>query len=243
VAVLPRAVSGQPADPEMAGATLTVMSSNLYVGRGSPEAVLRLAREQDVDVLALEELTPDAIAAFDAAGAERLFPERVVEARPNGAGSAVLARRGIVERTTPDPAYAAQPSALIRLPFARAVEVTVVHPYPPITPRRAAGWKRKLRALPSADRPDGPLRVLAGDFNATLDHDALRDLIARGYVDAADATGKGLKPTWPVGRPRPGITIDHVLADRRIAVRDFSVHEIPRSDHRAIVAVLRVPRS
>ena len=95
--------------------------------------------------------------------------------------------------------------------------------------------------MPSAGRRDGPLRVLAGDFNATLDHDALRGLIARGYVDAADATGSGLKPTWPVGKRPPGITIDHVLVDRRIAVRSYGVHEVRGSDHRAIVAELRVP--
>lgn len=242
-AVLPRATGGQPASPDMGGATLTVMSSNLLGGRGDVDEVLRLVRAREVDVLTLQELTPPAMAALDAAGAAELLPDRVVEARPGGAGAAVLARRGLVERTTPDPTRTPQPTALVRLPFARAVAVKVVHPFPPITRTRAASWRRKLKAMPSANRPSGPLRVIAGDFNATLDHDALRRLIGRGYVDAADATGEGLKPTWPVGRRRPGITIDHVLADRQIAVRDYSVHEIPGSDHRAIVAALRVPRN
>jgi len=40
-----------------------------------------------------------------------------------------------------------------------------------------------------------------------------------------------------------GVTIDHVLVDRRIGVRDMSVHRIPGSDHRAIVAELIVPKA
>jgi endonuclease/exonuclease/phosphatase family metal-dependent hydrolase len=61
-------------------------------------------------------------------------------------------------------------------------------------------------------------------------------------VDAADATGDGLKTTWPAGRRLPPeITIDHVLIDPRIAARAVSVHTIPRSDHRAVIATLELP--
>jgi endonuclease/exonuclease/phosphatase family metal-dependent hydrolase len=98
-----------------------------------------------------------------------------------------------------------------------------------------------LRELPGAGAPR-PLRVLLGDFNATLDHHELRRILDRGYADAADATGDGLRTTWPAGRRfPPEITIDHVLADRRIAPRDVTVHLVPRSDHRAVVAVLELP--
>ncbi|MEJ7787976.1 MAG: hypothetical protein WKF96_24510, partial [Solirubrobacteraceae bacterium] len=57
------------------------------------------------------------------------------------------------------------------------------------------------RRTPSSPRPScacrerGPLRLIAGDLNATLDHGALRDLLSDGYVDAADATGNGLLST------------------------------------------------
>ncbi|MEO5873812.1 MAG: endonuclease/exonuclease/phosphatase family protein, partial [Streptosporangiaceae bacterium] len=60
---------------------------------------------------------------------------------------------------------------------------------------------------------------------------------------AADGTGDGLATTWPAdGRPvPPGIAIDHVLADRRVAIRSFATHDLPRSDHRAVSAVLTLP--
>jgi len=49
-------------------------------------------------------------------------------------------------------------------------------------------------------------------------------------------------PTWSSARTGPVITIDHVLLDARLGVRSFSLHDILGSDHRAIVAVLVLPR-
>jgi hypothetical protein len=68
-----------------------------------------------------------------------------------------------------------------------------------------------IAALPGAGAP-GDLQLIAGDFNATLDHRVLRRLLGRGYADAADAAGDGLTWTWPA------------------------------RDHRALVARLRLPR-
>jgi len=112
----------------------------------------------------------------------------------------------------------------------------------PLGPRQTAEWAAGLRALPAA--PDsGAYRVLVGDFNASLDHAELRKVVARGYVDAADATGHGLVPTWPAGRRLPPfITIDHLLADGRAQVTRFAVLDVPGSDHRPIFAELRLPR-
>jgi endonuclease/exonuclease/phosphatase (EEP) superfamily protein YafD len=103
-------------------------------------------------------------------------------------------------------------------------------------------WRGDLRALPPAT-PGGPLRILAGDFNATLDHAELRRLLDTGYQDAAAEVGAGLKGTWPHGRRLlPPVAIDHVLADARCGVRSFSVHTIAGTDHRAVLAELVLPR-
>jgi endonuclease/exonuclease/phosphatase family metal-dependent hydrolase len=102
------------------------------------------------------------------------------------------------------------------------------------------------RHFGDGDQPvaDGGLRVLAGDFNATLDHSLVGDLLGSGYHDAADATGNGLTATWPQQgwKPVPGVTIDHVLADSRMAIRAFGVHALPDTDHRPVFAELGLPR-
>jgi endonuclease/exonuclease/phosphatase (EEP) superfamily protein YafD len=83
--------------------------------------------------------------------------------------------------------------------------------------------------------------VLAGDFNATLDHVQFRRLLRTGHVDAAGQVGKGLVPTWgPVGRLAV-LAIDHVVVDPGCAVLAASVHNLPGSDHRAVYAELRLP--
>ncbi len=113
------------------------------------------------------------------------------------------------------------------------------HPY---ALDQTAAWRADLAAQPAAT-PDGQLSILAGDFNATLDHAPLRDLIDTGYADAAASAGAGLIGTWGPydGDLIPPVTIDHVLVDRRIAVRDVAVHRLPGSDHRMILAELRLP--
>ncbi len=241
--VLPRALGDGRVPAGADGPTLRVMSLNTFDGHADMAAVMRLAREQDVELLSLQELTPEALARLDAAGGRARFPGRAVEARPLAAGSGLFARRPLRARSPDDPTAAEQPEAELRLPSAPPLRVKAVHPYPPITAHAEPAWRAALARLPRPGAPPrGPLRLLLGDFNATLDHAPLRDLIDDGYVDAADATGEGLVPTWSSGRTKARITIDHVLLDGRLGVRSFSVHHIAGSDHRAIVAVLVLPQ-
>ncbi len=74
------------------------------------------------------------------------------------------------------------------------------------------------------------------DFNSTLDEPAFREVLGRGWHDAADVLGKGLVATWPTDRPGPPLfAIDHVLGDGRVAFSELDAHDVPGSDHRALV--------
>ena len=115
-----------------------------------------------------------------------------------------------------------------------------MHPFPPISAASVRDWQAVLRDLPGPS-DDRRSHVLLGDFNATLDHRELRRVLDRGYTDAADATGDGLSPTFPVTWPIPLIAIDHVLVPRTIGVRRVSIGDLPGSDHRAVVAELVLP--
>jgi endonuclease/exonuclease/phosphatase family metal-dependent hydrolase len=82
---------------------------------------------------------------------------------------------------------------------------------------------------------------MAGDFNATLDHSLFRAL-TDGCDDAGARRGAGLTPTWPTWAPFwLGVQIDHVLSTRGIRAQTYSVHQLPGSDHRAVLTLLRVP--
>ena len=240
LAMVPRAVAGQ--ESEARGPRLVVMTSNAYVGRADARGLLRIAREHDVDVLSLQELRPELMRRLDRVGALEQFPARSVDARAGASGSGVLSRRELQSvRTAPNAKGHAQPEVVLRVPGAPPVWLKAVHPSPPVSAASAPGWQEALAALPGADAR-GDVEIMAGDFNATLDHAELRELLDRGWVDAADAVGKGFAWTWPARRRRAlPLTIDHVLVDRRVRVERVTVVKVPRSDHRAVIAELRLP--
>jgi endonuclease/exonuclease/phosphatase (EEP) superfamily protein YafD len=218
------------------------MTANLWLGNADAKAVMRVARANHVDVLSVQELRPKTLVRLDAAGADTYFPSRAIDPREGASGSGLLARRELHPTGAPDLATHAQPEAALEIPGAPAVTIKAVHPAPPVRPSADAPWKRAIAALPGSDST-GDVRILAGDFNATLDHPELRALLDRGYVDAADAAGIGLRPTWPALKRRAlPLTIDHVLVDRRVRVEKVTIVQIPRTDHRAVIAVLRLPR-
>lgn len=242
--VLPRAFV--KARPIAVGAQVRVLSVNLLFGRADPAFVVNLVRSTKADVLSLQELTPESVTALAQAGLNQELPFRVLEPADGAAGTGIASRHPltrIVLGRPPAPGAFAQPAALVNLPGPRSLEIMAVHPRIPVGPEGAQPWLRDLGTLPEP-RTEGPARVLAGDFNATLDHSPLRSLLGQGYLDAADQAGAGLTPTWPgvgAGLIPPPVTLDHVLVDRRCPVDRFDVFEIPGSDHRAILATLTVP--
>lgn len=241
--VAPRAIPDEPAP--VRGEPVTVLSVNLYFGEADPARIVELVRNHGVDVLSLQEVTPQLITALDKAGLAKVLPHRAFEIRPNAAGAGIASRYPLRELSLVRETTMSQPSALVDLPGARNMEIVAVHPTIPVGAGTASEWQAEIAALPQPTRHrKNPARVLAGDFNATLDHSPLRNLLGSGYEDAAEVTGNGLQPTWPTrGRPFvPGVTIDHVLVSGGIDVRGYRAFPVQGTDHRAVLAHLVVPR-
>jgi endonuclease/exonuclease/phosphatase family metal-dependent hydrolase len=240
-AVVPRAIEGPGiAGDDTRGTAFVAMTLNLHNGEADAREVMRLVRKYRVDVLSLQELTPQALKRLDAAGARTLLPRRVVRPGPRADGSGLLARRRLRSVGSNAMIGPPAPEALLRVGN-RNVVVAAVHATPPVSAADVHRWRRELGELPGPRR-DGTPRLLLGDFNATLDHRELRRLLSRGYRDGADVTGDGLRPTWPVRRTRPPITIDHVLLPRQVLIRRLRIRTIPRGDHRALIAELVLAR-
>ena len=240
--VVPRMIGGGWEAAGADGPEFVVVSANLKLGQADAEAVVDLVRETDADVLCAQELTDQMADRLDEAGLGDLLPNGLNAAAESSAGSGVYTRHEVevVGQAGPIDYPFAMPMVSIRVPGALPVEVASIHTRPPVDRSQTEAWKQGLDALPVTGDAN-PLTVLAGDFNATLDHEELRQVVASGYVDAGDATGKGLEPTWPQGSLRPPVTIDHVLADERISILDYAVHGLEGSDHRAVSATLRLP--
>lgn len=257
--VVPRALpgSGAPSTGPLAAATaggghrtqLRILSSNLYLGAADPGALVDLVRSRRVDVLAVQELTAQAVQRLDGAGLGELLPYRAAYPHTGARGSAVFSRFPLTApglRTLPS--GMTQAWATVQVPGAGAVQVESAHPCAPSDAVAARGWAHDIAQEPAAS-PAEPPRVLLGDFNSTLDHRGLRAVLTTGYRDVAAELGAGLSPTWPflgegvLGLPIPPVTLDHVLADRRIGLADVSVYPVTGSDHRAVYATLMLPSS
>lgn len=238
--VIPRAVPDGDALAGASGPQLRVLTANVLAGRASAAELVGLVREHRVDVLALQEVTPGFATDLDRAGVAEVLPFRVAYPDHSVVGSAIFARHALRDDgVRVNPLEFGQAKAEL-VEFGLLIES--VHPVAPALRSRMPGWRQSFANQPVAT-VDGPLRVLAGDFNATLDHSVMRSLLSSGYRDAADVAGKGLTGTWgPYDGDRiPPVTLDRVLADRRIGVVDVHIFHLTGSDHRPVLAILRLP--
>jgi endonuclease/exonuclease/phosphatase (EEP) superfamily protein YafD len=241
VVVAPRAIpdGGRTAN----GPTLRVLSSNLLAGSGDERVLLDLARRLNVDVLAVQEFTPSDADGLAAAGAADLLAHQASYPKDGVVGSALLSRYPVRDSAVRvHRGGFTQARATVLVPGALGVEMESVHPQAPWGGPAMSGWERDMRNQPPAT-VDGAVRILLGDFNATLDHAAMRNLIDTGYRDAASVVGAGFRSTWPYDEKWfiPGITLDRVLVDKRVGVRAVRTYRIPGTDHKAVYAELVLP--
>lgn len=128
------------------------------------------------------------------------------------------------------------PSAVVMPLSGTGPTIVAVHA---VAPRIEAmeHWQSDLKWI--ADQcPEGDF-ILAGDFNATLDHMAGLGTGGgdMGYCrDAASRTGTGVTGTWPASYPEIlGAPIDHVMASQNWEPTGSLVLDASGSDHRALV--------
>lgn len=238
--VAPRAF-GDPAPPPSGAPVLTVVAANTRLADVEPDAIVDVVRGTEADALALPETSRGQALAYGRAltraglGEWRAFDDDAVLGDPDTPGpTALLARAELRPRLSapPDPSDLRGEVAVALRAVEGAPVVVAVHPVAP-TPGAVGDWRDDLLALRAPCR-DGA--ILAGDFNATLDHSPLRELLDAGCEAAADAAGQGLVWTWsdPVGVIRPAI--DHVLVGGRWTTVAAGVLDLPGSDHRAVWA-------
>ncbi|WP_194291371.1 endonuclease/exonuclease/phosphatase family protein [Cumulibacter manganitolerans] len=226
------AAAALPAD-KRAG-DLDVLAFNTWGGAAGDARVSALIDDVRPDAVVLPETTA-AAAHRIAAAAGPGFTVLMGEGRPGGSGPTALlisAGLGEYERIDgPDLEYGMVGARPLDGPGPVLYAVHVVSP----VGERTAAWRRELALVTAiCDRTDGA--VVAGDFNATVDHAPLR---ATRCVDGSVRSG-GVG-TWPAGAPRLlGAPIDHVLADpARWSPVGSAVRDVGGSDHRALVVRLR----
>jgi endonuclease/exonuclease/phosphatase (EEP) superfamily protein YafD len=242
--VVPRVFEGEQLAAEPDAPTLRILSFNLGLGGADLRELERVARDEEIDAISLQELGPEVAGELRRGPISELLPHSVLEPLDGAFGSGLLAREPLEPEPMPPFADPTAPAttATLRIPDGPSLRITSIHPVPPTGSAEVASLRRYLDAIP-APEPTGSPQLLAGDFNSTLDHPNFRAVLGRGWRDAAAALGAGLKPTWPTDRFPPGVAIDHFLGDARVVFSDFATHEISGSDHRAIIVSVQLAGS
>ncbi|HET6938355.1 MAG TPA: endonuclease/exonuclease/phosphatase family protein, partial [Nocardioides sp.] len=161
----PQVVGSNPAPAEGAQ-RIVVMNANLYEGRGSAEDVVDAVRDNHVDVLVLEEITPQLLEQMDALGLAELLPDRVGEPDPFVAGTMILADQPLTDHVRLRTVFQGWEATYDGL------TVLGVHPVAPVDP---AGWKADHAAI-LKQAEDDQADLIVGDMNATADHEPMRQL-------------------------------------------------------------------
>src|SRR5690625_714264 len=166
--------------PEARDGAVTVFALNTLGGGASPEQVVDAALDAGADVLALPETSEDSARTVATALSERtgtgfqVFAHRTGEWDASSTALLVSEELGeYVETDAPTTAHGA-----VRAAPADGTGPTLlaVHPFSPHAPGRAMDrWRADVRAVTEPCRSECG-DIVAGDLNATLDHEPMRDI-------------------------------------------------------------------
>lgn len=227
-----------------------VLSSNLRYGQADPASFVRLA-EQNADVITVAELTAEAVQRFASAGIGETFPYSHLMPAPRAGGIGIWSRYRLTPLTVPRRRNVTMPAARIDFPGAEFQPLVAgMHVMSPVAGDQntvddwrygMAGAKAQLDNF--AREAGAGAVIISGDYNSTPDMRQFRDLLTNGYRDAVQQLGAGFAPTFRADTWLPPlITIDHVLTRNAAAACIRSV-SVKGSDHRALLATVKVPRT
>ncbi len=220
--------------------TLKIVASNVSPWISDPTRLEALIRKEQPDIVGLIELSPSFLARLEHVAGE--YPYRFEAPEEGFWGMALLSKMPLGNARKIHFA-GDEPSAIAAtLQWgARAVELLLVHPYPPMTADLAKRRDEQLRAI-SAHIAESPHdAVVFGDFNLSMWSPHYRDFVTTAKLENA-RKGYSIAPTWP-SIPLLGAPIDHVLHTRSFVAEDFRVLPAIGSDHYPITAELSLAPS
>jgi vancomycin resistance protein VanJ len=222
---------------------IKVMSFNVFQRNNDVEALIEIIRENDSDLVALQEVTPDVGEQLSTALSSQ-YPYHTLELLGNMMGQGLLSKYPI-HQISELPDYNFQ-SATIDTPEG-SIQVFNIHS-PTLIPFT---WKEDWQIqrtffegiLAEIAKVEGPIIVL-GDFNTTPLSE-LYALLTDNLTDTHLASGWGFGFSYParpklgIRLPTPLLRIDYIFTNEYFSSYDTQVlKESGDSDHRPVLTYL-----
>lgn len=229
----------RPRGPGAPAHGLSLITANVLIHNERFAELLDELVDRAPDVLLLQEVTPAHARSLEALRLRRPDLHVTVEPRADYAGWATVSRSPFLSSGRDDRTDWPISWVLVDHPDT-PTRIVNVHVAAPQTAEDHATWEQQLELL--ADFADGSApTILAGDFNATVDHRSFRELLDAGFTDAFEPAGRGWGATWPVHPLTiPLLRLDHVLVNGSVSVVELEQIDLVGSDHRGLRALLRV---
>lgn len=224
--------------PANSGPELSILTVNVAHGDADATSIVDAVRDNDVDILAIQELTPEEVTDLQAAGVDELLPFSFTAALPVADGTGLWSRTPLTDGTRLD-GFGFVPVQARTNVDGRDLTLVSFHAMSPATVRHTVEWDADLARMRSLMETYQGTVVVAGDFNATNDHRQFRRLASEPFSDAAEAAGSGLFRTFPSDRPLA--RLDHVVVSDDVRAQTVRPLPIPESDHLAVLADLQLP--
>jgi endonuclease/exonuclease/phosphatase (EEP) superfamily protein YafD len=230
------AAGGGPGD----ATSVRVLSLNVQYSNDTGAAASRQITSNNPDIVVLSELSPLTLSHLDL----RQFRYKWERPQRNAFGQGVYSRWPLSAETIWTVGGLSMAELTVTTP-AGAVRLFQVHTTAPQNASSIRIWSAQLKELRSRMNAEKLPIIAAGDFNASHWDASYTDVLGgpRKILDAG--AGHGFAATWPSGRKwlPPVFALDHVLVSKGMGVQHFRVLSPMGSDHRAIVADLKVPGS
>ncbi|MCK2037541.1 endonuclease/exonuclease/phosphatase family protein [Microbacterium sp. SSW1-49] len=215
-----------------------VSANVLYDNQHLPALGDDLAGDR-ADVVVVQEVTDDVLSAVQQSALWTDYPYRALAPAPFYHGAATFSKYPISNARTI--MVGSSPMLLTDLQTSGGtLRLINVHTVAPLTTADARTWADQFADLHGVlDASPYPI-VLAGDFNATMDHAPLDRLVHGDVRDAFTVAGSGFGTTWPRWSwPMPSVMrLDHVLVRGAVEVGSVVERTSIGSDHRRLVVEL-----
>ena len=216
-----------------------VLTLNLDTGTADPNDVVSTAVTSGADIVILQEVVPNTLTRMESAGLDSVYPHRAGQPLVNGRYGTMVFSNASLSDVTYLGTHSTTVQVKATVPQQQVWLLAVGVPAPGTgTPEP---WLADLQQLVATARELHPA-IVAGDFEATFDHQPFADLLDLGFRDVGERANAGWQRTWPTDRSRFGISfprigqLDHVLVGSSLAAVSQDTLSVPGSDHRGVLA-------